>query len=174
MPDWMERFRRRRKENENRKRIQALRRQGVRIGEGCLIFSTFFSTEPYLISLGDRVAIASGVRFITHNALAFRLRPKYRDLQVFAPITVGDDTIIGLNAIILPGTVIGKNCLINAGAVVRGTIPDDAAVGGNPAQVYGKVSEMLLRLPDDPGRLDVYNLPSAERRRRIEAHFGLG
>jgi acetyltransferase-like isoleucine patch superfamily enzyme len=119
------------------------------------------------------VAIASGVRFITHNGLAFRLRQTYPDVQLFAPITVGDDTIIGLNAIVLPGTAIGKGCFINAGAVVRGMIPDDSAVGGNPAQITGKVSEMLARLPDNPGRLDVYSLAPEERRERIERHFGL-
>jgi acetyltransferase-like isoleucine patch superfamily enzyme len=167
-------LRRRNPDSENRKRIERLRRQGVRIGQGCLIFSTSFSTEPYLIQIGDRVAIAAGVRFITHNALAFRLRDTYPNLQVFAPITVGDGTIIGLNAIILPGTVIGRNCFISAGAVVRGTIADDSAVGGNPAEVFGKVSDMMARLPDSPGRLDVYHLPPKERRERIERHFGLG
>lgn len=170
---WIHRLRPRSLEDENRKRIEKLRRQGVHIGEDCLILSTSFSTEPYLIQIGDRVAIASGVRFITHNALAFRMRPAYPDFQVFAPIRVGDDTIIGLNAIVLPGTVIGKSCLINAGAVVRGVIPDDSAVGGNPAHIFGKVSEMLARLPDDPGRLDVYSLAPDERRDRIERHFGL-
>jgi acetyltransferase-like isoleucine patch superfamily enzyme len=168
--EWL---RRRNPEDENRERIERLRGQGVRIGEGCLILSTFFSTEPYLIQIGDRVAIASGVRFITHNALAFRLRLTHPNLQAFAPITVGDDSIIGLNAIILPGTVIGKGCLINAGAVVRGRIADDSAVGGNPAAAFGKVSEMMARLPDSPGRLDVYHLPAKERRDRIERHFGL-
>ena len=173
MWNWIDRLRHPSVEGENRKRIERLRRQGVRIGEDCLILSSSFSTEPYLIQLGHRVGIASGVRFITHNALAFRLRQTYPDLQVFAPITVGDDTIIGLNAIVLPGTAIGKGCLINAGAVVRGLIPDDSAVGGNPAQIFGKVSEMLARLPDDPGRLDVYSLAPEERRDRIERHFGL-
>jgi acetyltransferase-like isoleucine patch superfamily enzyme len=166
-------LRRRNPDRENRRCIEELRRQGVRIGEGCLILSSYFSTEPYLIQIGDRVAIAAGVRFITHNALAFRLRDRYANLQVFAPISVGDGTVIGLNAIILPGTVIGKDCFINAGAVVRGTIADDSAVGGNPAEVFGKVSDMLGRLPDSPGRLDVYHLPPTERRERIERHFGL-
>ncbi len=166
-------LRRRDPDRENRKRIEQLRRQGVRIGEGCLILTTYFSTEPYLIQIGDRVGIASGVRFITHNALAFRLRETYPNFQAFAPISVGDGVIIGLNAIILPGTVIGKDCFINAGAVVHGSIPDDSAVGGNPARVFGKMSDMMAGLLDSPGRLDVYHLPPAERRERIERHFGL-
>jgi acetyltransferase-like isoleucine patch superfamily enzyme len=119
------------------------------------------------------VHIASGVRFVTHNALAVRLRHTFPNMQVFGPMAVGDDTIIGLNAIILPGTVIGRNCFVNAGSVVRGIVEDDSALGGNPAQVFGKLSGMLASLPDSPGRLDVYHLPPAERRERIESHFGL-
>jgi acetyltransferase-like isoleucine patch superfamily enzyme len=56
------------------------------------------------------VHIASGVRLITHNALALGLRHTYPIMQIFGRITVGDDTTLGLNAIILPGTVIGRNC----------------------------------------------------------------
>ena len=170
---WLDRFRRRSYLRNNAKRIERLRRTGARIGDDCRIYSMSFSTEPYLVQLGNRVVIAAGVRFIPHNALAFHLRPKYPDLQVFAPITIGDETTIATNAIILGGAKIGKNCFINAGAVVQGTIPDDSIATGNPARVFGRVSDLLAELPNAPGRLDVYRLPPAERRDRIERHFGL-
>jgi acetyltransferase-like isoleucine patch superfamily enzyme len=169
----LERLRRKHFEWKNRRYIARLRRRGVRIGEGCIIFSRHISTEPYLVELGDRVVIAAGVQFVTHNGLSFRLRHTHPDLQVFGPIRIGSDTLVGLNAILLPGTEIGANCLVNAGAVVRGRIPDDSVVIGNPARVHGKVSDLLAELPGHPGRLDVFNLSPAERRERIERHFGL-
>jgi acetyltransferase-like isoleucine patch superfamily enzyme len=173
MRHWIDRFRRRRALRGNADRIARLRHDGARIGNDCRIYSTSFSTEPYLVQLGDRVVVAAGVRFIPHNALAFRLRPQYPDLQVFAPIRVGDETTIATNAIILAGANIGRNCFINAGAVVQGTIPDDSIASGNPARVFGRVSDLLAELPNAPGRLDVYRLPPAERRDRIERYFGL-
>jgi acetyltransferase-like isoleucine patch superfamily enzyme len=35
----------------------------------------------------------------------------------------------------LPGSVIGRNVVVAAGAVVRGKVPDHAVVGGVPAKV---------------------------------------
>ena len=41
----------------------------------------------------------------------------------------------------MPGTVIGDNCIIGAGSVVKGTIPDNSIVFGNPAMFYAKTTE---------------------------------
>lgn len=45
-----------------------LRKQGLKIGKHCEIYNGWnFGSEPYLITLGDYVRVASGVRFITHD-----------------------------------------------------------------------------------------------------------
>jgi len=51
--------------------------------------------------------------------------------------TVGDDTLIGIHAVVLDGATIGRHCLIAAGAVVApGTvIPDGKLVMGVPGRV---------------------------------------
>lgn len=51
--------------------------------------------------------------------------------------TVGDETLIGMRAVVLDGAVIGRNCLIGAGAVVppETTIPDGHLALGVPAKV---------------------------------------
>ena len=36
---------------------------------------------------------------------------------------------------ILPGTSLGRNTVVAAGAVVRGTFPDHVVIGGVPAKV---------------------------------------
>ena len=50
---------------------------------------------------------------------------------------VGDETLIGMGAIILDGAVIGRQCLIGARALVtqRAEIPDGSLVLGAPAKV---------------------------------------
>lgn len=40
---------------------------GVKIGENCRIYNTEWGTEPFLIDIGDKVTITSGVKFITHD-----------------------------------------------------------------------------------------------------------
>ena len=50
---------------------------------------------------------------------------------------VGDETLIGMGAIILDGAVVGAQCLIGANALItQGTqIPDGSLVLGSPAKV---------------------------------------
>ena len=51
--------------------------------------------------------------------------------------TVGDETLIGMGAILLDGAVIGRQCLIGAKALVTqgATIPDGSLVLGTPAKI---------------------------------------
>jgi len=150
-----------------------LRARGVRIGHGCWILSREFSTEPWLIEIGNRVAIAGGVQFVTHEAGAWLLREQYPGLQVFGRITIGDGCIIGMNAILLPGTRVGAGCIVGAGAVVKGDYPPGMVLAGNPARLIKPTQDYLDSLRDSPHRLDVFNLPPREREARIRAHFGL-
>lgn len=152
--------------------IASLRRQGVSIGTGCVIFTEQFSLEPYLVEIGDRVAIAGGTMFLTHDGAAWLLRRTRPEAQHFGRITVGADSFIGQNCIILPGTRIGTNCIVGAGSVVRGTVADGTVVMGNPARVVGRTSLLVALLDASPDTLDTYTLPEAERRRRICRHFG--
>lgn len=55
--------------------------------------------------------------------------------------TIGDNSLIGINAVILNGAKIGRNCLIGAGALITEgkEIPDCSLVVGSP----GKVARVL-------------------------------
>jgi carbonic anhydrase/acetyltransferase-like protein (isoleucine patch superfamily) len=56
--------------------------------------------------------------------------------------TIGDDSLVGINAVVLNGAKIGKGCLIGANALVtEGTeIPDGSMVMGAPAKVRRQLS----------------------------------
>jgi carbonic anhydrase/acetyltransferase-like protein (isoleucine patch superfamily) len=63
--------------------------------------------------------------------------------------TIGDDSLIGIAAVVLNGATIGRNCLIAAGALVPEgkTIPDNSLVMGAPGKVVREVSaEHLARM----------------------------
>lgn len=147
-----------------------LRKQGARIGVGCWICTDEFITEPYLLEIGDRVGISHGTSFVTHDGTA----DPGAGWVIYGRISVGDDTYIGCNCVILPGTVIGRDCIVGAGSVVRGTVPDGCVVMGNPAEVV-MTSAMARKLaPRNVNRLQIHHLPPRERERVIRDHFGLG
>ena len=157
-PDWRE---------ENRERIARLRARGVQIGEECWVLTENFSTEPYLVQLGRHVGVAGGVQFITHDGSVWLLREQRPDVQHFGRIVVGDNTFIGHNAIVLPGTTIGRDCLVGAGSVVRGEIPDNSVVVGNPGRVVGRASLALERMIRAEATLDSFNWTAEKRREAL-------
>ena len=56
--------------------------------------------------------------------------------------TIGDNTLVGMGAIVLTGAVIGSNCVIGAGALVTGktVAPDGSVLLGSPAKVVKPVT----------------------------------
>lgn len=124
-------------------------KQGVTMGGGCEIYpSAEFGSEPYLITLGNHVRINSGVKFITHDGGVWILRylyEKYKDIDLFGAITVGNNVHIGTNAIIMPGVTIGNNCIIGCNAVVTHNVPDGYIVAGMPARVIESIEEYVQK-----------------------------
>ncbi len=51
------------------------------------------------------------------------------------PVVVGDGSWLGAGAVLLPGTRLGRNTVVAAGAVVRGEFPDHAVLAGVPAKL---------------------------------------
>lgn len=118
-----------------------LRRSGAQIGEHCNIISTSLGTEPYLIRIGNHVAIAHGVRFITHDGGTWLFREEVPDLQVFGPIVIEDNCVIGENAVLFPGIRIGPNSIVGAGSVVITDVPPNTIAMGVPARPFGSVEK---------------------------------
>lgn len=56
--------------------------------------------------------------------------------------TIGDESLIGIGAIVLNGAKIGKNCLVGAGSLVTEgkEFPDGSMILGSPAKVVRQLS----------------------------------
>ncbi len=105
----------------------------VWIGHGCAF------TVAQRITIGRHTLVASEVRIM--DASGHPMDPDARrqglptPAEKIRPVTIGENVWIGTRVIILPGTSIGDNTVIQAGAVVSGSIPPNVLVGGNPAQI---------------------------------------
>jgi acetyltransferase-like isoleucine patch superfamily enzyme len=54
---------------------------------------------------------------------------------VDAAVSIGTGSWLGTGAIVLPGSVLGRNVVVAAGSVVRGKFPDQCVVAGVPARI---------------------------------------
>lgn len=119
------------------------RSQGVKIGKNFSVTGDVsFSSEPYLITLGDDVRISNNVNFVTHDGGMHVIR-QYKKIPAdsFGKIVVGNNVFIGMNSIIMPGVNIGSNVIIGAGSIVTKDIPDNSVACGIPARVIETIDE---------------------------------
>lgn len=56
----------------------------------------------------------------------------------------------GGGCIITPNTVIGPNAIVAAGSVVTKDVPEGVIVGGNPANIIGRVEELVNKRINEP------------------------
>lgn len=107
----------------------------VKLGNGVRIHTQVFVPEFTVIEddawLGPNVVITNA---------KYPLSPGVKE-SLEGPI-IRKGAMVGANATILPGVVIGAYALVGAGSVVTKNVPDRAVVVGNPAKVI-KVLEDL-------------------------------
>lgn len=118
---------------------------GVNIGEDCFVpDKDTWSSEPYLITIGNHCQITSGVRIFTHGG-GNVVRRSIPNFDIFGKVKIGNWVYIGNNSLIMPGVIIEDNVLVASGSVVTKSIPSGYVVAGNPAKIICTVDEYLER-----------------------------
>jgi len=155
---------------------------GLQLGEGTHISHPIYfdRLNPWLITIDDYATLAPYVAVITHDASLAHHTSQTR----LGCVIVGKRVHVGVGAILLPGTNIGDDSVIAAGAVVHGEIPPGSLVIGNPAKVSPIRSAAAwqrasaARSPNWPGEGWTITSGITEERKRIQrealAHGGSG
>ncbi len=88
------------------------------IQDGCILHTTHLP-----LTIGNEVTVGHGV--ILHSC------------------DIGDNTLIGMGAIVMDAAKVGADCIIGAGTLIPAgvVIPDGSVVYGNPYQVIRKITE---------------------------------
>ena len=142
------------------------RRVGVKVGKGSSIATKHFSSEPYLLEIGDYVRISSGTSFYMHGGVN-SLRFLFDDptLDQFGKIKIGSYTYIGSNCMIMPGVTIGERCIVGGGSVVTKSVPDGCMVAGNPAKFIGYSADFYHKIKDNGLDTKTYGLSPKEKKK---------
>ncbi|MGV9775314.1 acyltransferase [Streptosporangium sp. NPDC003464] len=108
----------------------------VRIGGSCSIGRGSHIVGHQSIDIGDHVFTGPYVYITDQNHVYDDPEtPIGRQWPRNNPVAIGSGSWLGTGAIILPGTRIGRQCVVAAGAVVRGEFPDHSVIAGVPAKV---------------------------------------
>lgn len=111
------------------------------------------SIWPYAVLRGDNDIIEIGIGtniqdgsvLHTDDGIPLRIgnRVTVGHQAMLHGCTIGDGTLIGIQAVVLNGVTIGKGCLVAAGAILTEgkTFPDNVLIVGAPARVVRELDD---------------------------------
>ncbi len=108
----------------------------VRIGDRCMIGRGSHIVGHLRVEIGDDVHTGPYV-YITDQNHGYEDPDKvvHEQWPRDVPVRIGNGSWLGTGVVVLPGTVLGRNVVVGAGAVVRGNFPDNCVIAGVPARV---------------------------------------
>lgn len=95
---------------------------GTAVGEGTMI--------DMGVVLGGRAIVGRHSHIGAGTVLAGVVEPPSAK-----PVTIGDNVLIGANAVVIEGVSVGNGAVVAAGAVVTRDVPENAVVAGVPARI---------------------------------------
>lgn len=134
----------------------------VRLQAGASVwFSAVLRGDNELIDIGEHSNVQDGA--VMHTDMGFPLTlgkgVTVGHNAMLHGCSVGDYSLIGINAVILNGARIGRNCIIGANALIAEgkVIPDGSLVMGSPGKVVRELSDQQKKLLEASAAHYVHN-----------------
>lgn len=123
-------------------RMEAIGTGEIIIGDNCAI-----EQNVHIISKSNKLTIGKDTT-ISANVFISNIDHEYKDItkSVMEQPLIEKETIIaegcfiGYGASILPGTILGKHCIVGSNAVLKGMYPDNSVIVGIPGKVVKEYS----------------------------------
>lgn len=99
-------------------------------------------TEPIVVGEGSNIQDGSVLHTDRNLPLTIGRHVTVGHQVMLHGCTIGDESLIGIGAIVLNGAKIGKNCLVGAGALVTEgkEFPDGSMIIGSPAKAMRQLT----------------------------------
>lgn len=102
------------------------------------------------ITIGENANVQDGAILHTDHGAPLTLGANVTvgHLAMLHGCTIGDNSLIGIGAVVLNHAVIGKNCIIGAKALIPEgkVIPDNSLVMGAPGKVVREISDVQAQI----------------------------
>lgn len=122
----------------------------VRLGDDASVwFCAVLRGDTELIRIGPRCNVQDGAVLHTDPGFPLTLGANVTvgHRAVLHGCTVGENSLIGMGAIVLNGARIGKNCLVGAGALISECkeFPDNSLIVGAPGKLIRTLDENAVK-----------------------------
>lgn len=119
-----------------RSRLTAQPGARLSVGDRCFVNSGVVIDASLSIEIGAHCLLGDGCQIRDSN---------YHEIDEGAgvkraPVVIGRNVWIGINAILMPGVSIGDHSVVGANAVVTQSVPPRSLVAGNPARVIREIT----------------------------------
>jgi acetyltransferase-like isoleucine patch superfamily enzyme len=105
--------------------------EGTYVGPGCELHAM------EAVEVGADCLLAGEVILIDHDHVFDLASPVREKEHTTGAVSVGDGCWLGTRAVLTRGSQVGRHCVVGAGAVVTGPIPDGSIATGIPAREKG-------------------------------------
>jgi|TARA_B110000908_G_scaffold147228_1_gene178764 acetyltransferase-like isoleucine patch superfamily enzyme len=123
-------------------------KENLKLADNVFIGQYNFIEASNGITIEEGCQITNYISILSHSShVSIRLYgDAYRQAKdpigyVKGEVSIGKYSFIGPHVTIMPGTAIGKGCLVSAYSMLKGDYPDFSIVAGNPAKVVGDIRE---------------------------------
>jgi len=104
------------------------------LGDGVFIGPMAVVHAEAMVGLG---AVVNSHAIVEHHGQLHRCAHLAPNAALCGRVTVGQQSLIGAGAVVLPAVAVGSRAIVGAGAVVRADVDDGETVVGNPATPIG-------------------------------------
>ncbi|MDA3926550.1 MAG: acyltransferase [Kiritimatiellae bacterium] len=116
--------------------------RGVKVGKDVFIdrHARIDGAYPERVTIEDQARITAGACVMAHMKAGEYLTENYFPVVV-KDVRICKYAFIGLNAVILPGVIVGEGAVVTCNSVVFQSVKPYTVVSGNPAKMVSRLKQ---------------------------------